>query len=166
MKHVLLAIAAHCQPEVLKYTLGTWLETYDGSYKATVCVSLASDFELVCERADEILQMGTHLDIIRVPTYQPTGPIAELLKYSFIHANCVKNILQHCQNIPFTHVAILDNDLEFKTDFIKWSLDQNADLVMNLFDDRHWLLLSGNRWPLSWAPKCSVWNTLLSRMTG
>ena len=170
MKHVLLAIAAHCQPEVLKYTLGTWLETYDRSYKVSICVSLSTDFESVCKRADEILRLDPPVDIIRVPKYKHKQHEMQMFRFSALHANCLRAIFSHCQDIPFTHVAVLDHDLEFKQDFIKWAMDQNADWVGNLFRDRKDLLrlaphsIAGANKPESWwAPKCSVWNCLLSR---
>lgn len=162
MKHVLIAIAAHCQPEVLKYTLGTWLEAYDGTYKVTVCVSLGKDFEKVCGRADEILAMEK-IDFIRVPKYvSPHPPTHTVFEYSSIHANCLRSIFEHCRGVPFTHVAVLDHDLEFKTDFIKWAIEQDADWVGNLFRDRAELLRT-EKPPLDWAPKCSVWHCVLSR---
>jgi hypothetical protein len=156
MNHVLVLTAVHCQPEVIEYTLGTWLETYDGSYRASVCISLSDDFESVCKRTDRILSLSPPVDIIRVPTLKDCG----IFKYSAIHANCIRAMLEHCQDIPYTHVAILDHDLEFKKDFIKWGLTQDADWVCSLFDDRsHILDLDGKHW----APKCSIWHSLLSR---
>lgn len=162
MKHVLIAIAAHCQPEILKYTLGTWLETYDGTYKVTVCVSLATDFEQTCKRTHEILEMAPYIEFIRVPKYIGTDNERSLFEFSAIHANCLRSIFAHCQDIPFTHVAVLDHDLEFKTDFIKWAIEQDADWVGNLFNDRT-TFLKTEQPPCDWALKCSVWHCVLSR---
>ena len=160
MKHVLILIAAHCQPEVLKYTLGTWLETYDGSYDASVCVSLSDTFEDICERTHEFLEMAPPLDIIRVsPSPKPNDRMLDWY-WSSVHANCLQHLMLHCRDIPFTHMAILDHDLEFKSDFIRWSIDQDADMVCSLFRDRQSLLTLGN---YVWAPKVSVWNTVISR---
>lgn len=155
--NVLVLIAAHCEPEVLKYTLGTWLEHYDGSYKATVAVSLQADYDRHSSRRAEIEEMSPSLDIVHI---DPVNFATDRMYFSNAHAHCLRRLMDHCRHISCTHVAFLDHDLEFKDDFIGWSLRQDADWVVTLFGDRTKMLILNNTY---WPPKPSIWHMVVSR---
>jgi len=159
MKHVLILIAAHCEPEVLKYTLGTWLEHYDGSYKATVAVSIQSNYDRFSDRRALIEEMAPPLRIVFLNA--PDFP-EHRMRFSLIHATCLRHLLHRCGDVPCTHVAFLDHDLEFKSDFIGWAMEQDVDWVVSLFEDRKKMLfLEKDR--THWMPKPSIWHTVVSR---
>jgi hypothetical protein len=106
--------------------------------------------------------MAPPIEIIRV---KPMDFHKHAVPFSRAHARCLRQLFNHCQGRDFTHVAILDHDLEFHQDFIKWAISQESDWVMSLFDDRSELLdikkaCCGKTY---WAPKPSIWHTVFSR---
>jgi len=89
------------------------------------------------------------------------------MRYSKMHALNLMNIMVNLKDRDFTHVAILDNDLLFYSDFIGWVLEnhKDADVVGCLFGNRDFefphLTLDGGR--ATFAPKFSIWHMVISR---
>lgn len=92
---------------------------------------------------------------------------SDIYRYSKMHAKNLENIFKNVRYYDFDYLAILDNDLYIKRDFITNIIEKfpNSDLIGSYFDDKsesHSLIDNwGN--PVSFAPKCSVWNMFISR---
>ena len=161
---VKLLVACHTIPEVINLTLGTWLESYDGSYDADITISIHENYRDYCEREDEILSLP-NVKVLRVPeiNYYQHG----LMRYSIQHATVLTHLLESCRGAEFTHVAMLDHDLVFQDDFISWAIRgfPDSDWTLSLFDDkpdpREVVATTGGK--LVFAPKPSVWNMVFSR---
>lgn len=91
----------------------------------------------------------------------------DLYRYSKMHCKNLENLLKNVRYYDFDYLLILDNDLYFKKDFISELLTKypNYDMIGSHFDDRNenktYIDSYGN--PITFYPKISVWNLLLSR---
>jgi len=162
--------AAHCDPKVLKTTIGTWLDTYDQSYEAELYVGLHSNYSDYHPGLGELLGMIPYVKFVRVKEIDwnaPRTPLETTYRYSEMHARSLLTIMtamrKDCKN--FTHVAILDHDLIFYKDFIGWAMRTKADLVGSLFEDRSIdreleTEIAGS---IVSAPRVSVWHMVLSK---
>jgi hypothetical protein len=159
-RSVRVLIPVHTVPEVVKLTLGTWLTYYDGSYPAEVVLCLHENYRDYCKREEEILSLP-NVRVIRVPEirHQDHG----VMCFSVQHSMALRALLDDARGRAFTHVAVLDQDLVFQDDFIAWSMAQDSDWVLCLFEDRReWKDLIHIK-SITFAPKPSVWHTVFSR---
>jgi len=168
MNKVALLIAAHCVPEVLKLTVGTFLDVHDGSYEASLYVSLHANYHHYHPGLDEITSMP-NVDFTFVDEIDWNS--AGLLRFSTMHAKSLLSLLQRVAMTDCTHVAIFDHDLIFYRDFVSWALRGrlDADWVCGLFDDlSHPRRIARGLPPnplktRTFFPKPTVWHMLISR---
>jgi len=166
-----LLIAAHCHPVVLKMTLGTWLIHYDGSYDADVYVSLHKNYHHYFPKSglDEIKAMEGAVRLIFVDeiNWSIKDQLESMMRYSTMHAICLQAMMKEAavKSGDFTHVAVLDHDLIFKDDFVLWAMQENADMVGCLLDDRSspTEVQTHLGMPVTFAPKISAWHLVISR---
>lgn len=125
MNHVLILMAVHSDPIVLKYMLGTWLECYDQSYRVTICMAVREDYE-ACGGSVEVQALCPPLQVVRTPK-QPDD--SDVMSVSRDVAFQLETMLRNYVSCDHTHVAFLHCDLEFRSDFIKWAMEENADMV-------------------------------------
>ena len=91
----------------------------------------------------------------------------DIYRYSRMHCKNLENLFKNVRYYDFDYVLVLDNDLYFKKDFISELLTQypNSDIIGSHFDDREenqtHIDNYGN--PVTFYPKISVWNMMLSR---
>jgi len=170
MKKVALLIPAHCMPEVLKLTVGSCLETHDGSYEVSLCVALHENYTDYSTRLDEITSMpNVNFVFVKEIDWNAHG----LLRYSTMHATSLLKLLDWAVNTDCTHIAVLDHDLVFEKDFVSWALSEHgeADWLCGLFEDvsepRKAMLSPNECLPepteCLFAPKPTVWHMVLSR---
>jgi len=163
MNKVALLIPAHCRPEILKLTLGTWLERYEGEYEARVYVSLHKNYSHYCNALDEITSM---LNVEVVFVDEIFWCEADMLRYSRMHARCIMTLLRKALEWECDNLAILDHDLIFKDDFVGMCLKEypGSDLMCGLMNDRDKSvdILTSNG-VLKFSVKPTVWHLIISR---
>ena len=167
-------IAAHCPPKVLKLTLGSWLNTYDGSYEAVVYVGLHKNFSDYHPGLDELKALEPHVRLNWVDEMDWREPMAtggimaHIMRFSEMHARSLRAMMVRArsEHPDVTHVAFLDHDLIFKMDFVKWAMDSGMDMVGTLFEnrdeDREVEMDVGGK--SIFAPKVSAWHMVASRL--
>jgi len=164
MKKVAIIICAHCDPEVLQLTLGTWLERYKGDYEAKVYVTLHKNYSHYSDRLLEITSMKNIEFVFVEEIMWQEGAV---FRYSEMHSRCLMAALNKVRRSDFTYVAILDHDLVFKEDFIEWCLEHypESDMTCGLMDDRDadLDLVSSDGVKMVFAPKPTIWHILLSK---
>ena len=165
-QRVAILIPAHCKPKVLKLSVGTWLEIYDGSYDAEIRIGIHSNYGHYCDRVDDILSMAERsagaisVHYVNEIDWGQFG----ILRYSRMHAESMVMLLSSIQESSFTHVAMLDHDLRFKSDFIKWAMGRGADWVFSLFDDAWNARFVGTAMGrIMFVPKPSVYHMVFNR---
>jgi len=158
--------AVHCVPKVIKLTLGSWLETYDGTYDVEVHVGLHDNYtDYHKDGLEEIMAMeGVEFHFVKELDWHAEG----LTRYSKMHALSILNMMEAVKDRSFSHAFLFDHDLLFHQDFIKWVLTNHleADIVGCLFDD-----LDAPRKVdgtddglfLTFFQKISVWHMAMSR---
>ena len=156
---VAILICAHCRPEILKLTLGTWLEHYDESYDVEVFVSLHSNYSDYSKGLSEIEEMQ-NVRIVFVDEIEWNSN--HVLRYSAMHAKALAVLMREALKSDCDYLAVLDHDLMFNKDFVKWCIEDygDYDLVCGRRDGTIARTDMGN---LRFAPKLTVWNMLMSR---
>ena len=158
-------IAVHCPPKVLKLTLGSWLDLYDGSYEVEVHLGLHSNYGDYHQGLEDIqaLEGPVSLRFIDEIDWYSVG----LTRYSEMHARNLLNMMRSVKDKDFSHAFLFDHDLVFQTDFVRWVLDnhQDADMVGSLLDDADCMrqFKSDDGPTYTFFPKVSVWNLGISR---
>lgn len=168
---VVILVAAHCAPKVLKMTLGTWLDKWDRSYDAEVYVSVHNNYHHYHPGMAEIMEMEPFIKVVQVDEMNwgkyPLWTVESILRYSEAHMTNVLRLMDEAaKGTPdFTHVAVLDHDLVFKEDFVGWAAGKGSDLVCSLFEDRYEdkVVKMGIGVEIPFAPKPSVWHLVMSR---
>lgn len=160
---VAILICAHCRPEILKLTLGTWLEQYDRTYDAKVYVSLHENYEHYCDKLDEITSMSNvDFSFVKEVDWNP----ADMMRYSKMHARALVKLMRRALDDGCTHMAILDHDLILRDDFVRWCLDMygDCDLVGGFMDDAATVReAKTDTGIIGFAPKLTVWNLFISK---
>lgn len=116
-------------------------------------LSLLREFEDICQfhTVDEIDWYAHNTDIYR---------------YSKMHSKNLINLLKNVKFYDFDLLLVLDNDLHIKEDFISklWS---GEDIISSLFNDNDSVKRVTDAYGnlIDFAPKLTVWNTILSRKT-
>lgn len=91
----------------------------------------------------------------------------DIYRYSRMHCKNLENLLKNVRYYEFDYVLILDNDLYFKKDFVSEILTRypHFDIIGSHFDDREKNLTVIDNYgnPVTFSPKISVWNMILSR---
>lgn len=126
MNHALILMAVHSDPVVLKYMLGTWLECYDQSYRVTICMAVREDYDACGGNFKEVEALCPPLKIVRTPKSDDHNDIMSVSRDISFR---LETMLRDHASCDHTHVAFLHCDLEFRSDFIKWAMGQNADMV-------------------------------------
>ena len=168
MQKVMVMIPTHCAPKVVMMTLGTWLETYDQSYRAEVLLGVHQNYLDYHPGLPE-LEALPHVRIAKVKEIswasidRTPNPWDCVLRYSQMHALNIINLMKVVMGSDFTHVSVLDHDLVFRKDFVKWCLNQPVDLVGCYQADRSEEHRALSGWGvLRYQPKFSVWHMVLS----
>jgi len=159
-----ILIPVHCKPKIMMMTIGSWLETYDGSYKANIIIGLHENYSHYCDASAEFKEM---LSVDGVVSFCYTKEIEwhtwDLLRYSRMHAKSLLTMMQKCTD-DCTHVAFFDHDLVFKQDLVKFAMERDADWTCSLFDDLHTpRFMETGHGPFYFAPKPSIWNMVIKR---
>lgn len=157
-------IAVHCPPKVLKLTLGSWLEFYDGSYEVEVHLGLHSNYTDYHQGLDELMALEGHVELHFVDEidWYAVG----LTRYSEMHARNLLNMMRAVKDREFDYAFVFDHDLLFKRDFIRWVLDcySGVDLLGCLLDDvdypRRFQSHDGPFY--TFFSKLSVWHMMMS----
>ena len=172
---VAILCAAHCSPKILKTTLGTWLETYDGSYDVDVYIGLHRNYHHYHPGMDEILKLEPFVKIVLVDEIDwyktgDTNPISHMFRYSEMHSKSLWEMMQRARQDgrDFTHVAFIDHDLFFVKDFIGKAIQEQCDGFGSLLDD-NWNDREVNTTMPGvgvrvFAPKPSIWHWVISRL--
>ena len=169
-RKVVLLVAAHCPPKVLRLTLGSWLAVYDGSYDADVYVGLHHNYSHYHPGLDDIrrLEGPCRLVFVEEMDWACGGDVMRsMFRYSEMHVRSILAMAARAfaESPDLTHAALLDHDLVFGSDFVGWAAGRGADMVCTLFrDDPVGSFIRtdlGATW--KFAPKPSVWHMVLSR---
>lgn len=165
-----LMIAAHCHPKILKLTIGSWLQTYDGSYDAEVYVGLHSNYHHYHDGLGDIVSMegAVRISYVEEMDWRRNPDQMEwIMRYSEMHSRNLLAIMKKAdaEGGGFTHAAILDNDLVFEQDFVKWAMERNADMVCSLLGDRDQDTEVRTELGMNavFAPKPSAWHMVVHR---
>jgi hypothetical protein len=162
-KKVLVLMPVHCAPKIALMTLGTWLEACDGSYEADVIIGVHENYHHYHNGLDSLMHLPVRMTKVPEIEWACTSKESAIARYSEMHARNLKEMLFHASYVGFDYLVILDHDLVFKTDFVGWAKDQDADLVGCYMQDRmhaiHVDTVLGN---LMFAPKFSVWHMGMS----
>lgn len=168
--HVCVLVPAHCAPNVLKMTLGSFLDVADGSYDASIAVGLHENYHHYHPGVADIEAMSPPVMIVKVKEidwqmFDGKNYIAGLLRYSRMHSKSLRALFEAVAGKEFTHVLVMDHDLVFKGDFVKEALSKRCDVVGSLFDDfaENYQVKTDSGHTFTFAPKLSVWHLLLSR---
>jgi len=165
MKKVVILMPVHCAPKVAMMTLGTWLETCDGSYRAEVIICAHDNYSHYHPGLDTLKELP--VTVISVPEINWYFPdlIQSIMRYSRMHAVSLTALMEKAQNIQFDHLAILDHDLVFKTDFVKAAADTGSDLVGGYMCDRKDSAAAKTAAGIfQFAPKFSIWHLVMSQL--
>jgi hypothetical protein len=163
MKKIAVLIPVHCAPKVVMMTLGTWLESCDGSYQADITMAIHNNYGHYHPDLHILMDLpGTKIRVQEINWSAPDN--ASIIRYSKMHAVSLSAMLEHVQGVEFDNLAILDQDLVFKTDFVKFAAETGQDLVGCYMGDRTTDIcmntIMGQLW---FAPKFSVWHLVMSR---
>lgn len=163
-------IAAHCPPKVVKVTLGTWLQHYDGSYDADVYIGLHKNYHHYHSGIGEIQELEGSVSLVYVDELnwaEETGIIRTIMRFSKMHARSLQEMMREASKRDYTHVAILDHDLIFKDDLVGWMLREKpgVDMVCSMLGGRleNEEIRIGTGQSFIFAPKPSAWHTMVSR---
>lgn len=169
-RKVVLLIATHCPPKVLRLTLGSWLATYDGSYEADVYIGLHNNYSHYHSGLDDIKSLEGPCRLVFVDEMDWTcgGDIMRsMFRYSEMHVRSIMAMTARAfrDSPDLTHVAILDHDLIFESDFVGWAVRRGVDMVCSLFKDNSKDSVVRTTLGATWdfAPKPSVWHMVVSR---
>jgi len=90
-----------------------------------------------------------------------------IYRYSLMHSKNLSNLLKNIKYLDFDYVAILDNDLYFKKDFMSNLLSKNlnTDLIGCFHNDIDYNIKVKDEYNniTEFAPKISVWHMIMSR---
>lgn len=174
MKKIAILIPAHCTPKVLKLTLGSWLETYNGVYQVKVFIGLHKNFSHYHTGQSEIegLQDNPNIKVCFVDEIDWTKGLKDkdawgyLMRYSTMHAVNLQNLMTNASGYDPDYVAVFDHDLVFKQDFVRWAFETYplSDLIGCLMNDRDadreiYTHMGGIRF----MPKFSIWHLVMTR---
>jgi hypothetical protein len=166
---VALLIATHCPPNVIKVTLGTWLQHYDGGYNAEVYLGLHKNYHHYHPGLDEIKKMEEFVNLVYVDEmdwWENNSVFHGIMRYSKMHAKNLQGMMRAISGKDFTHVAILDHDLVFKDDLVGWMVKEHGkdDVVCALHGDRKEdIKVDSPLGSFVFAPKPSAWHLLIGR---
>ena len=168
---VAVLVAAHCAPKVLKMTLGSWMECYDGTYDAFPYVGVHANFEHYHPGKAEMEALDGKVGLTWVDELAWSVPVDRpfdhMFRFSRMHARSLRAMMQRAvsEHGDLTHVAVLDHDLVFRSDFVGWAVAQGEDFVATLMDDRSAdvVVPVPGLGDVSWAPKASAWHMVVSR---
>lgn len=163
MKKVVILMPVHCAPKVAMMTLGSWLEACDGSYEAEIILGVHENYHHYHDGLQSLQDLPVSISFVPEMSWDCQNPADAITRYSKMHSISLKAMLERAGMIGFDHLAILDHDLVFKTDFVGWSMEQEADLVGSYLDDRVVSIhLETDMGVLVFAPKFSVWHMVMS----
>jgi hypothetical protein len=156
---------------VLKLTLGTWLETYDGSYDADVYVGVHENYSDYHPGMKEIRELEPHVRLTlveEVDWFKPPNSIEQIMRYSEMHSKSLLTMMRRARKESgrFTHAAFLDHDLMFERDFVGWAMRNGGEMVGSLFEDREAdrTVTKTEGGESVFAPKPSVWHLVVGRL--
>jgi len=164
MKRVAIAMPVHCAPKIAQMTLGTWLDSCDGSYQAKVFISVHQNYSHYHPGLPELQAMP--VTILGVP--EMNWAIADtgqsIQRYSTMHCHCLSALFSMIGREDFDYVIVLDHDLVFKTDFVKAAIDTGTDLIGGYLADRKESVIQNTAVGLlAFAPKFTVWHLAMSK---
>ena len=160
---VIVLVPVHCAPKVAMMTLGSWLEDSDGSYEAEVILGVHENYHHYHNGLNDLSSLPVTVSKVRELNWHGGTPKDALVRYSRMHALNIKAMMEVASTKTFDHLAILDHDLVFNTDFIGYSMKTGEDLIGCYMDDRqHSIKHDTCVGALNFAPKFSVWHLVMS----
>lgn len=161
---IVILMPVHCAPKVAMMTLGTWLESMDESYTVEIIIGVHENYHHYHQELDSLKQLPVHMTTVKEINWISNDIKQHLIRYSKMHAINLQAMLEYAQTLQFDHLAILDHDLMFHTDFIGWAIQQQADLIGNFMDDRTQnVTLPTLMGFLNFVPKFSIWHLVMSK---
>jgi hypothetical protein len=164
MKKVTILIPVHCAPKVVMLTLGSWLESCDGSYQAEIILAVHNNYHHYHNRLDMLQELPVRLKTVQEIQWYFPDRKESLLRYSRMHALSLQVLMEEARDIQCDYLAVLDHDLVFKTDFVHHAMETGTDLIGSYHSDRtETVSLNTEVGPLWFVPKFSVWHMVMSR---
>lgn len=162
---VVVLVPVHCASKVAMMTLGTWLEAAAGAYDAEIVLGVHQNYHHYHNGLAGLQGLPVSVSTVPEINWYFKNPGDSLIRYSKMHAVNLRAMLEMARNMTFDHLAILDHDLVFKTDFVGWAMGQPEDLVGNYLGDRTEpvSVKTNMAGELMFLPKFSVWHMMMTR---
>jgi len=162
-KKVVVVIPVHCVPKVAMMTLGTWLEACDGSYEAEIILGVHGNYHHYHDGLWQLRGLPVRISEVQEMNWNCDSKEDSLLRYSKMHSISLKGMFEMAGDIGFDHLAVLDHDLVFKSDFVGWSMSQPEDLTGCYLSDRtEYIPVQTSLGMMMFAPKFSIWHMVMT----
>lgn len=156
-------IPAHCQPDILRLTLGSLLRTHV-QHDLDIHVGFHFNYRDYCDDLSIFDDLRGVASVHLVHEIDWNAHAGDINRYSLMHSRHIMFLLQQIRYCTFDYVLLLDNDVLLHRDLAA-EAPLPADLAGALFDNVPHARPSvrGNGTPFYTLPKIVPWYLLISR---
>lgn len=156
-------IPAHCQPDILRLTLGSLLRTHS-RHDLDIHVGFHFNYRDYCDDLSIFDDLRGMASVHLVHEIDWNAHAGNINRYSLMHSQHIMFLLQQIRYCTFDYVLLLDNDVLLHRDLAA-EAPLPADLAGALFDNVTCARpgVRGNGTPFYTLPKIMPWYLLISR---
>jgi len=169
---ICVVIPSHSPSVYTKLTIATLLRTVGRNHDLNIHIGVHSNYGDYTNDFSIFEELSGIAQIHCVDEIDWIANARNNYRYSLMHCKNMENLLKNIRYYDFDYLAILDNDLYIKSDFISILTKNqiNHDLIYSYFN-KNISLVTNERCPITgdynktvqFMPRLSVWNVVISR---